>query len=104
MDATIIQEDLTIQGNLVTKDGEVSIGGHVQGDVQAKTVEILVSGNVKGAVDATEVVVSGVLNGSFNCKSLALEENANVEADVTAGTMTMSSGAKVSGHVKAKGG
>ena len=104
MAATVIQEDLTIQGDLVAKEGDISISGKVTGDIGARNVEILAQGSVKGGISADEVKIAGRLEGSVNCKALALEEKSDVKADVTAGSMTMSSGATISGRVEARGG
>jgi cytoskeletal protein CcmA (bactofilin family) len=102
--ATVIQEDLTIQGDLVAKEGDISISGKVTGDISARNVEILAQGSVKGGISADAVKIAGRLEGSVNCKALALEEKSDVKADVTAGSMTMSSGATISGRVEARGG
>ncbi len=102
--ATTIHEDLTIQGDLVAKEGDISIGGKVMGDVSARTVEILAPGVVKGGISAEEVKIAGRLEGSVKCNALSLEEKSVLKADVTARTMTMSSGATISGRVEARGG
>ena len=99
MSGTVIQEDLTIEGNLTAKDGTVSISGKVVGDIDANVVEILSSGHVKGGVAAVNVTISGALEGSVKCSELTLEEKSELKADVSAKTMSMSSGAKVHGKV-----
>lgn len=103
MSETIIQSDLKIRGNLKAKEGTISVGGNVTGDVDARSVGILNEGVVKGAVEASDVKIAGLLEGSVRCDALTLEENSEVKADVTARTMTMSSGAKISGRVEARG-
>ena len=101
---SLIQEDLAIEGNLVAKGGSISVGGKVTGDLDAKSVEVLAQGSVKGGIRAEEVKVAGFVDGSVECNSLSLDEKSELNADVTAGTMTMSSGAKISGRVEARGG
>ena len=103
MNETIIQEDLTVHGNLVAKDGSISIGGNVAGDIDAKGIEILSHGSVKGGIEAEEVNISGSLEGSVKCSQLTLGDRSQLKADVTAGTMTMSAGAKVDGRGKVGG-
>ena len=61
-------------------------------------------GIVTGGVSAEEVRIAGALQGSVKCGALALDEKSELKADVTAGTMTMSAGAKISGRVNARGG
>ncbi|WP_068115889.1 bactofilin family protein [Tropicimonas marinistellae] len=99
MSGTVIQEDLTIEGNLTVKDGTVSISGTVVGEIDANMVEILSSGHVTGSVTAVNVTISGALEGRVTCSELTLEERSELKADVSAQTMSMSSGAKVHGKV-----
>lgn len=104
MAGTIIQQDLVVDGNLSSKDGLISISGKVTGDIDAKSIEVLAQGVVEGGLSAEDVKIAGSLKGRVKCKALDLAENSEVQADVTAGTMTMSSGAKISGRVEARGG
>ncbi len=104
MSETVIQEDLTIQGNLSAKDGAISVGGNITGDIEARTVAVIARGVVKGAINAKEVNIAGLLEGNVKCSALTLGEKSELKADVTAGTMTMSSGAKISGRVETRGG
>ncbi len=101
---TTIQTDLTIQGDLVAKDGGIIVSGKVIGNIQAKSVQVTEPGQVKGGIEADDVTIAGLLDGSVKCNELALEEKSELKADVIAGTMTMSSGAKIDGRVKASGG
>jgi cytoskeletal protein CcmA (bactofilin family) len=103
MGETIIQADLTIEGDLLAKGGVISINGHVSGDVEARAVQILAPGTVEGSINAKEVTISGRLQGSVKCDVLSLSEESSVAADVTAGTMTMKSGADLTGRVSVKG-
>lgn len=104
MAASEIQEDLIIQGDLVAKGGSISVSGKVTGDVDAKSVEVMSAGSVKGTISAEDVKIAGLLEGSVKCNALSLAEKSELKADVTAGTMTMSSGAKISGRVETRGG
>lgn len=104
MAETIIQEDMTVQGNMVAKEGTISIAGKVAGDIDAKSVEIREHGAVNGGVSAEKVMIAGLLEGSVKCEELSLEEKSSLKADVSAGTMKMNSGAKISGRVEARGG
>ena len=103
MAETVIQEDLNIEGNLTTKDGVVSVAGKVAGDVDAKSVDVQAQGEVKGKSNSDRLVISGRLEGSAKCRELVLEQSSDIKADVKAGTMAMSSGAKISGRVDVQG-
>ncbi len=100
MTTTIIQKDLTIEGNLAAKGGTISIGGNVTGDIDAKSVEILSGGKVAGGISAETVKISGALDGSVKCGVLDLDSNSELKADLSADTMTMGAGAKISGRVE----
>ncbi|WP_372922097.1 polymer-forming cytoskeletal protein [Roseovarius sp.] len=103
MGETIIQADVTIEGDLLAKGGTISINGHVSGDIEARAVQILAPGTVEGSINAEDVAISGQLQGSVKCDVLSLSEESIVSADVAAGTMTMKSGADLTGRVSVRG-
>lgn len=104
MSTTTIQEDLTVDGNIVAKEGTVAVSGRVNGDIDVKSIEILPTGVVKGAVSAADAKISGAIEGSVTCEALTLEAQSNVKADLSTGTLAVSSGAKVLGRVEVRGG
>ena len=81
---TMIQTDLTIQGDLVAKDGGIIVSGKVTGNIRAKSVQVTEPGRVKGGIEAEDVTIAGLLEGSVKCSALALEEKSELKADVTA--------------------
>ncbi|WP_146591823.1 bactofilin family protein [Puniceibacterium confluentis] len=104
MARTIIEEDLTIEGNIKSQDGNVDIKGRVIGDVTAQAVVVQGGGSVDGAVYATTVTLEGKHTGSLQCDDLKLASSSHVQADVVAKTMTVESGAHVVGKVHITGG
>lgn len=103
MSRTIIEEDLTVTGNITSASGDVAVKGTVTGDISAKTVNIQLTGNVKGAIDAEFVTVQGKLSGRIRCSELSLEKTADVKSDVVAKSMSSEKGASLIGKVDVSG-
>lgn len=103
MPSSIIEEDLTIKGNISSSEGSVDIKGCVVGDVSAETITVHVSGSVDGAMSAKKITVEGKHNGSLSCDYLKLASSSHVEADVAAKEMETESGAKVKGKFDISG-
>jgi len=81
MAASIIGEDLTISGNIISK-GEVQVEGDVQGDVFCATLIVGDRGRVTGGIVAEEVTIHGRISGSINALNVTLESNCHVEGDI----------------------
>ena len=97
MPSSVIEEDLTIEGNVSSSEGSVDIKGRVVGDVSAETITVHVSGSVDGALSAKKIAVEGKHKGSLNCDDLKLASTSQIQADVVAKEMETESGAKVKG-------
>lgn len=104
MPASVIGEDLVIEGNLTSSEGTVNIKGRVTGDITAKSVDVASGGEVKGAVSADMVNIQGRQSGSVKCKELSLGATSEVQSQVTAQTMSSEKGAKLVGEVRITGG
>ncbi|MBQ2262742.1 MAG: polymer-forming cytoskeletal protein [Loktanella sp.] len=103
MPSSIIEEDLTIEGNISSSEGSVDVKGRVVGDVIAETIKVHVSGSVDGALSANKITVEGKHKGSLSCDYLKLASMSQVEADVVAKEMETESGAKIKGKVDITG-
>ncbi len=103
MTSSIIEEDLTIEGNIKSSDGSVEVRGKLIGDLSAQSVVVQAGGLVDGAVSAKNVSVEGKHTGKLDCDDLKLASTSEIQADVTARTMTTESGAKIAGTVKISG-
>lgn len=103
MAVSTIEEDLTIKGNIASKGGNVDVKGKVIGDVTAEEVLIHGSGSVDGALAAKNIAIQGKHKGNLKCDGLTFAATAQVEADVSAKTMTTESGAKILGKVQITG-
>ncbi|WIY24247.1 bactofilin family protein [Parasedimentitalea psychrophila] len=103
MSNSIIEEALTIEGNMKSEQGSVEVKGKVIGDVSAKSVVVRTNGSLAGAVSAETVTIEGKQTGSIKCADLTLASTSDVQVDVEAQTMTTQSGAKVSGKLQITG-
>jgi cytoskeletal protein CcmA (bactofilin family) len=97
MAPSIIAEDLTITGNIISK-GEVQIEGDVQGDVFCSNLIIGDRGRVTGAIVAEEVTVHGRISGSVNALHVTLESNSHVEGDICHQALKLEHGAFFEGQ------
>lgn len=104
MTRSVIEEDLAIDGNITTADGDVEVKGRVTGDITARSVDVQASGSVQGAIAADTVRIGGRQSGRIKCAELSLEQNAEVKSDVTAQTLTSERGARLIGKVQITGG
>lgn len=103
MPSSIIEEDLTIEGNIISTEGTIDVKGRVVGDVSAGTITVHVSGSVDGALSAKKITVEGKHRGSLSCDYLKLASTSQVQADVAAKEMEAEIGAKVRGNVDITG-
>lgn len=103
MTKSVIEEDLIIDGNITSKDGEIDVKGRVKGDISAKGVSVSTNGEVTGAISAGAVRIQGRHTGQIDCTELALEKNAEVKADVKAQTLSSEKGARLVGKVQITG-
>jgi cytoskeletal protein CcmA (bactofilin family) len=103
MPDAVIEEDLTIDGDLIAMESNVAIKGRITGDVRALAVNVQPGGVVKGTVTAERVTISGELTGTVSCSDLSLNETARVEADLKAKTLSSQKGSHVVGKVEIRG-
>lgn len=92
MAPSIIGEDLTVTGNIVSK-GEVQIEGEVQGDIHCTSLVIGDKAQVSGGVVADDVVVRGSVSGSIRGIRVTLQSSSHVEGDVFHESLAIEQGA-----------
>lgn len=95
--ATLIGEDITIEGNL-RGDGETQIDGAIHGDVMVARLAIGETGRIEGSVQAELVEVRGRVTGSITAKQVRLYASAYVDGDITHEQLTMEAGAYFQGR------
>ena len=66
---SIVEEDLTIEGNVKSNGGGVDVKGNVVGDVSADSITVQLSGSVAGALSAKKITIEGKHNCTGQCLS-----------------------------------
>lgn len=89
---SIIGEDLSVTGNIVSK-GEVQIEGEIQGDIHCTSVIIGDKAQVTGGVIADDVVVRGRVVGSVRGIRVTLQSSSHVEGDIYHQSLAIEQGA-----------
>ncbi|WP_424980701.1 bactofilin family protein [Leisingera sp. S232] len=97
---SVIEKDVTVEGNISSSKGSVEVRGRVVGDVSAQAVTVLQGGTVEGALNARSVTVEGAYSGQIQCEDLRLAASSQVRADVSAQTMSTENGAQLQGNIK----
>ena len=98
MAPSIIGEDLTITGNIISK-GEVQVEGDVQGDVFCATLIVGDRGRVTGGIVAEDVTIHGRISGSINALNVTLESNSHIEGDICHQTLKLEHGGFFEGQL-----
>jgi cytoskeletal protein CcmA (bactofilin family) len=78
---SIIGEDLTIRGNVISK-GEVRVDGEIEGDIRCGSLLLGDKAQVRGGVTAEDIVVRGRIIGSIRGLRVTLQGQCHVEGDI----------------------
>ena len=95
---TVIDQKLTIRGDIET-EGAVRVDGRVEGaSHRVGSLTIGSQGAVVGNIDATDVVVAGLVQGSIHASGrVEIDRGARVRGDVHARVLLMREGASING-------
>jgi len=93
---TIIGEDLTIKGNVISK-GEIQVDGEIEGDVRCGSLLIGDKAQVRGSVAAEDVVVRGHIVGSITGLRVTLQGQCHVDGDIVCQSLAIEQGAYFEG-------
>ncbi|MEC9367662.1 MAG: polymer-forming cytoskeletal protein [Pseudomonadota bacterium] len=92
MAPSIIGEDLTVTGNVISK-GEIQVEGEIQGDIHCGSLLIGDKARITGGVVADDVIVRGRVNGSIRGLRVTLQASSHVEGDIHHQTLAIEQGA-----------
>ena len=96
---TVIGNDTRIKGEMFFEKS-ARILGHFEGKITAQgEVQIGNGANCNAAVEAEQIIVDGSVQGPLLARDrLTLTANAQVQGDLTAGTLVVAEGASFVGH------
>ena len=89
---SLIGEDLTITGNIISK-GEIQVDGRVQGDIQCASLIVGEDAQITGSIVADDIVVRGRILGTIRGQRLSLQNTCHVEADISHKSLVIEQGA-----------
>ncbi len=78
---TVVSEDVTFVGNLMSK-GDVTIDGTIKGDMHCASITIAQNGEILGNVVAQEVIIAGHVMGDVYAQQVILKPSGHVEGDI----------------------
>lgn len=93
---SVIGEDLTVEGNIISK-GEVQVEGEVKGNVHGTSLVIGDKALVEGGVVADDVIVRGRIIGSIRGHRVTLQSSSHVEGDIFHQSLAIEQGAYFEG-------
>ena len=96
---SLISADLTIIGNLIST-GDLQIDGRIEGDVESQSLTVGETAQVKGSLKATQVRVSGQMDGVIRGQHVELTRSARVKGDVVHDDLTIEAGAQIVGEIR----
>lgn len=96
---SILAENLTIEGNLVS-DGEIQIEGQVNGNLQAASVIIGEKAIISGDISAGKMIIRGEVNGSMRGDEITVTATAVIHGDILHASLSIEPGAKIDGRLK----
>jgi cytoskeletal protein CcmA (bactofilin family) len=101
MKESVIAAGLSIEGK-ITGSGHVRVAGKFKGDIQVEgNLHVDVGARVEGQVRASEVVISGELQGNIDgARRVELQQGGVITGDVKSGSLTVAAGSRMRGQVE----
>jgi len=89
---SVIGEDLTVEGNVISK-GEVQLEGEIKGNCHCASLVIGDKALIEGGVVADDVIVRGRVVGSIRGHRVTLQSSSHVEGDINHQSLAIEQGA-----------
>lgn len=94
---TILGPDIAIDGDLAAT-ADLHLDGRVDGDIKCAALIQGETSEIIGMVVAENAHVAGKIKGSITADKLVILKTAQIEGDVTYGTLSIEGGAQVAGN------
>ena len=94
---TVIQDDLTIIGDLQT-DGQIEVDGRVIGNVNGRSVIVGVNGQIEGSILAETITIFGIAVGPVQANKVRLGNTAQVVGNIFHNELKVEPGAHHEGR------
>tara|TARA_B110000263_G_C15211470_1_gene465429 strand:- start:559 stop:876 length:318 start_codon:yes stop_codon:yes gene_type:complete len=91
---TIIQEDVTIKGNIFEKE-DLLINGKMEGNLKGENIEIENKAEIKGNIKSKDLTLSGKIKGEIESNKIHISSTANVEGNIKQKILSIDEGAKL---------
>ncbi|WVN42223.1 polymer-forming cytoskeletal protein [beta proteobacterium MWH-UniP1] len=98
---SVISEGFSFVGEIRGK-GPLTVDGATEGVIEVGSLVIGVGGRSEGQISAKSINVKGRLSGTVNCDELVIGGRAEVDGQVTYGSLTIQRGGNVRGELKRK--
>ena len=97
---SLISEDLTIEGSIVSP-GDIDLAGSIKGPVNVNELNVKESGSLIGEVKAETVEVAGFIDGKIIAQNVIITSTGEVKGDIEfTDILRTEDGATVDGYVK----
>ena len=96
---SVVGEDLTLEGNVISKS-DLLIEGLVQGNVTCANLFVSRGGRILGDVTCDSVELEGTLNGVLTASRVDLKEGCVLERDIVSESLSIDHGATFTGAAR----
>jgi len=96
MAPSVIGEDLSVEGNVISK-GEVQVEGEIKGDIHCTSIVIGDKALIEGGVIADDVIVRGRVMGTVRGQRVTLQSTSHVDGDIFHQSLAIEQGAYFEG-------
>ena len=98
-DITYINKDLLMEGTLDSKEGQVIVAGTFKGNVIAKSLVIEQTCLFTGKINAEHVRIEGKADADITADHLEVSNTGTVDGKLKTNSLSVDSGAQISGNV-----